>query len=96
MLAHQTFQTRTHYQLHNIRREYDIKTKKGAAMHLSFCLYNKYITMLLDHLFPPADPTEMVIIRKDGKLQHIARPVIQQTDNDQSDKPFFPISKDRS
>jgi hypothetical protein len=52
--------------------------------------------MLLDHIFTPAGPIEMTIVRKDGKIVHVARQLPQTTDNDQSDKPLFPISKDRS
>jgi hypothetical protein len=52
--------------------------------------------MLLDHIFKPTGPIEMTIIRKDGKITHVARQLAQTTDNDQSDKPLFPISKDRS
>jgi hypothetical protein len=52
--------------------------------------------MLLDHLFKSNIPTEMAILRKDGKLIHVARELMQTTDNDQSEKPLFPISKDRS
>jgi hypothetical protein len=47
-------------------------------------------------MFRPAGPQEIVIIRKDGQLKHEVRPLPQTTDNDQSDKPLFPISKDRS
>jgi hypothetical protein len=52
--------------------------------------------MLLDHMFKTPGPQEIVIIRKDGKLKHVTRPLPQTVDNDESDKPLFPISKDRS
>jgi len=51
--------------------------------------------MLLDHLFKPTGAIQLVIIRKQGKLSHIARPLTHPVDNDTSDKPFFPINKER-
>ena len=36
--------------------------------------------MLLDHIFTPTGPIEMTIIRKDGKIMHVARPLPQTTD----------------
>jgi len=51
--------------------------------------------MLLDHIFKPAEPIQIVIVRKNGNISHTARPVSTTTDNDQSKKPMFPISKDR-
>jgi len=52
--------------------------------------------MLLNQIFKQTGPTEIVIVRKDGNLLYQTRPLSQETDNDQSDKPMFPISKDRS
>jgi len=51
--------------------------------------------MLLDNIFSSMQPRQVVIVRKNGKLFHDTRPLLQTTDNDQADKPLFPISKDR-
>lgn len=52
--------------------------------------------MLLDNIFPASQPRQIVIVRKNGKLVHDTRPLPQTTDNEQADKPLFPISKDRA
>jgi len=70
-------------------------------MRLSFCLHNKYLIkheqghMLLDQLFEKSEPKQIVIVRKNGKLSHEARPVHPRPDLPQQSKPLFPISKER-
>ena len=52
--------------------------------------------MLLDQLFDNIPETEMVIIRKNGVLKHISRPVpkTQTPDNVTEPTPLFPAYKD--
>ena len=52
--------------------------------------------MLLDNIFPASEPKQLVIVRKNGKLQHETRPYSSTVDHDQAEKPLFPISKDRA
>lgn len=52
--------------------------------------------MLLDQIFAPETPTELVIIRKDGKISHKTRSIRQEPEHDHAEKPLFPISKERS
>ena len=52
--------------------------------------------MLLDQIFAPAKQHEIVIVRKDGKIIHESRPVSVEPEHEQSKKPLFPISKERS
>ena len=59
-------------------------------------LYYKYSIMLLDNIFPAGEPKQLIIVRKNGKLRHVTRPLVSTTEHDQADKPLFPISKDRA
>jgi hypothetical protein len=52
--------------------------------------------MLLDQIFAPERPTELVIIRKNGEISHKTRPARQEVEHDRAEKPLFPISKERS
>ena len=52
--------------------------------------------MLLDQIFQPDSPKEIVFVRKDGKLSQIARKIVAKPTHDSSDKPLFPISKERT
>lgn len=52
--------------------------------------------MLLDQVFDGFEPVKWVYVRKDGKLKRVRR--IARQDSTQtfvSDKPLFPISKER-
>jgi hypothetical protein len=51
--------------------------------------------MLLDQIFGKTLPKEIVIVRKDGVLKHEARDIQPAIDHDSSQKPLFPISKER-
>ena len=51
--------------------------------------------MLLDQLFGDQTPVETIIVRKGGKLSCKTRPV-EGARHDDSLKPLFPISKERS
>jgi len=51
--------------------------------------------MLLDQIFGKVLPKEIIIVRKDGVLKHEAREIQPTVGHDASQKPLFPISKER-
>jgi hypothetical protein len=54
--------------------------------------------MLLDQVFDRFDHVKWVFVRKDGKLKKVRRTIPHQTTatDSRTDKPLFPISKERS
>ena len=64
-------------------------------MRLSFWLAAKYQIMLLDQIFKKSIPQMIVIVRKDGVLKHSVQDAPAPVHNDISQKPLFPINKER-
>jgi len=51
--------------------------------------------MLLDQMFEPALPKVLRIVRRNGKMKAIWKPVIQSDKITKKSKELFPISKER-